>query len=272
MKVRFWGVRGTIACGGRETVRYGGNTSCVEVRCGERLLILDGGTGLRPLGEALGAASSAVDADLMLSHCHLDHIIGLPLFQPFYAGENRFRLWAGHLLPQLSLVDVMHSMMAAPLFPVPPDVFKAQVEYRDFTAGELLHPQPGVVIRTGPLNHPDGATGYRIEHGGAAVAYITATEHRPGERDANVLALARAADLLIYDCTYTDEEYPAHAGWGHSTWQEGVRLADASGAKTLVVFHHDPSHDDATMDRSAAASASARAGTVVAREGDVLQV
>ena len=266
MLIRFWGVRGTIPCPGGATLRYGGNTACVEIRCGERLIILDGGTGLRPLAEALGA-EQPIDADLFFSHCHLDHIIGTPLFPPFHSPKNRFRLWAGNLAPASNLRQVICSLMAPPLFPVPPEIFKAEVEYRDFRAGDTIEPHDGITMRTRPLNHPDGATGYRIEYEGKAVAYITDTEHRPGRLDANVLELVRGAELMIYDSTFTDEEYAAHIGWGHSTWQEAARLADAGRVGTLALFHHDPEHDDAIMDRIGAEAAARRPGTIVAREG-----
>lgn len=269
--VRFWGVRGSIPCPGPETVRYGGNTSCVEMRCGEHLLIFDGGTGLRELGNALKQQNAKIDADLFYTHTHFDHICGLPFFAPVYTEGNRVRMWAGHLLPHLDLETVLCGMMIAPLFPVPMNLISKQTECRDFRCGETLTPKPGVTLRTGPLNHPNGATGYRVEFAGKSVCYITDTEHRPGTLDANVLALIERADIMIYDCTYTDDEYPSHVDWGHSTWQEGVRLADAAGVKTLVIFHHDPSHDDVFMDRIAREAAEVRPGTLVAAEGLVLR-
>jgi phosphoribosyl 1,2-cyclic phosphodiesterase len=124
-----------------------------------------------------------------------------------------------------------------------------------------------VTLRTAPLNHPNRATGYRIEYQGKSICYVTDTEHVPGAPDANVLSLIDGADLVIYDSTYTDEEYPRFKGWGHSTWQEGARLCDAAKAKRLVIFHHDPAHDDAFMDGIAADAERVRPGTVVAREG-----
>ena len=266
--LRFWGVRGSIACPGDAYVRYGGNTSCVEVRCGGHLFILDAGTGLRELGRNL-LNGPALDADILLSHTHLDHIIGVPFFRPLYQARHRFRLWAGHLLPDGDLMDALCKMMAAPLFPIPPAAFDA-CECRDFHAGETLEPRSGIIVRTAALNHPNNATGYRIEHAGRSICYVTDTEHRPGERDAAVIGLARDADIMIYDSTYTDEEYASFVGWGHSTWQEGVRLADAAGVKRLVIFHHDPSHDDGFMDEVAAQAHAARPGTLVAREGMTL--
>jgi phosphoribosyl 1,2-cyclic phosphodiesterase len=267
--VKFWGVRGSIATPGPRTVRYGGNTSCLEIRCGARLLIFDAGTGLRDLGVALGEAGP-VDADLYLTHTHFDHICGLPFFAPLYVPGNKIRLAAGHLLPDVHLRNVLMEMMMAPLFPIPPAAFKADVGYRDFKMGETLSPGDGIAIRTAPLNHPNNATGYRIEFAGRSICYVTDTEHEDGKRDARIVELIRGADLVIYDSTYTDDEYPAFRGYGHSTWQEGVRLVEAAGAKTLAIFHHDPSHDDDRMDDIAAAAERMRPGTVVAREGMVL--
>jgi phosphoribosyl 1,2-cyclic phosphodiesterase len=161
--------------------------------------------------------------------------------------------------------------MIAPLFPIPMGIFTAKIEFNDFAAGAELAPHPGVRISTGPLNHPNDATGYRIEYRGKVVAYITDTEHRPGGLDPNVLKLIDRADVMIYDASYTDAEFPEHLNWGHSTWEEGVRLADAAGVGTLVIFHHDPGHDDAFMDQVAADAAIARPGTIVAQEGLVLR-
>jgi phosphoribosyl 1,2-cyclic phosphodiesterase len=268
--VRFWGVRGSIACPGPNTVRYGGNTSCLEVRCGPHLLIFDAGTGLRPLGSAL-ATQGRSEADLFLTHTHFDHVCGLPFFVPFFLPGNKFRLWAGHLRPKFTLVEVVREMLIAPLFPVPPEIFKADIVYNDFKSGEELRPRPGVRLKTAPLNHPNGATGYRIEFDGRSICYLTDTEHLDGESDQNVLALIEGADIVSYDSTYADEEYPQYKSWGHSTWQECVRLCEAAAAKTAVIFHHDPGHDDAFMDRVAAEAQAMRPGTIVAREGLVLR-
>ncbi len=267
--VRFWGVRGSIACPGERYWRYGGNTSCLEVRCAEHLLVFDAGTGLRLLGEHLDA-QKPLTGDLFLTHTHLDHVVGLPFFGPLYCSETRFRLWAGHLQPQGTLHEALSRFMMAPLFPVPPEIFAGNITFHDFVAGETLEPQPGVRLRTAPLNHPNGATGYRVEFAGRALCYVTDTEHVEGRPDENVLELIEGADLLVYDASFTDEEFPRYKTWGHSTWQEGVRLSDRAGVGRLVLFHHDPTHDDAFMDQVSCEAEQARPGTLVAREGLVL--
>ncbi len=252
--------------------RYGGNTACVEVRCGDRLVIFDAGTGLRALGNSLIRAAASVQADIFLSHCHIDHIAGLPFFAPCYVAGSRVRLWAGNLPPGRTLASVARMVMSEPLFPGTSEIFKADIEFRDFHCGEVVLPQPGIVLRTAPLNHPGGATGYRLEYGDRSIAYVTDTEHRPGELDRHVMSLAARVDLLIYDCNYTDEEFAAHVHWGHSTWQEGVRIAEAAKAKWLAVFHHDPDHDDNFLDHVKAQAAARHSGAIVAAEGMVVRV
>jgi phosphoribosyl 1,2-cyclic phosphodiesterase len=272
ISVRFWGVRGSIPSPGSRTARYGGNTACVEVRCGDHLVIFDAGTGLRLLGNELVQSAAGADADIFLSHCHIDHIVGLSFFAPFFLPASQIRVWAGNLLPERVLAQAAGMVMSEPLFPSATGIFKADIEFRDFRSGAVLEPRPGVTLRTAPLNHPGGATGYRLEYRGCSIAYITDTEHQPGELDPHVMALAAGVDLLIYDGNYTDEEFVARAGWGHSTWQEGVRILSAAKAKQLAIFHHDPDHDDEFLDGVQAQATALHPGAVVATEDMVLRV
>jgi phosphoribosyl 1,2-cyclic phosphodiesterase len=267
--VQFWGVRGSIAVPGPKTVRYGGNTSCLEIRCGNYLLIFDAGTGIRDLGHKL-IPEAPIDTNIYLTHTHFDHICGLPFFVPLFISGNKVTLWAGHLQPEYSLKQVLNEMMMAPLFPVPLEVFQADVGYKDFIVGEAMEPHPGVIVRSAKLNHPNQATGYRIEFDGRSVCYITDTEHPEFGRDPNILELLQGSDLVIYDSMYTDGTYENFKGFGHSTWQEGVRLVQDAGAKKLVIFHHDPTHDDDKMEAIGEEAAGVLPGTVVAREGMIL--
>lgn len=264
--VKFYGVRGSIACPAPSHIAYGGNTSCILVDVDGYPIILDAGTGLRGVGQDF-LRESVSGATLLLTHTHWDHITGFPFFAPAYRQGWDFRVMAGHLAHDGGIEQVLASQMAQPMFPIPLEAMRASIAFEDFEAGAVLTDiAPNTVVRTRKLNHPNGATGYRIEAGGVSLAYITDTEHRPGQPDRNVLALMEGADLAIYDASFTDQEFPAKVGWGHSTWQEGVRLADAAQVGTLVLFHHDPDHDDAVMTRIEAEARVARPGTIAARD------
>jgi|GEM_PF-31370 len=265
--VKFWGVRGTIPVPGPSSLRYGGNTSCIELRCGEHIIILDAGSGLKPLGDAL----KNKQVDILLSHTHIDHVIGLPFFIPAYHASQHIRLWAGHLTPESSIRQVVGQMMCPPLFPLTPDDLSAKIDYNDFTAGsEVTTPEwkkAGIRVRTLPLPHPDRATGYRIEFAGKSVCYITDYEHEEGKRDETLIEFIRGTDCFIFDSTYTDEEYASYKGWGHSTWEQGLRIAEAAGVKRLVTFHHNPDVDDRTLDARFVQLKARHAESLVAREG-----
>jgi phosphoribosyl 1,2-cyclic phosphodiesterase len=273
IEVRFWGVRGTRAVPGPSTLRYGGNTSCVELRCGNEHLVLDAGTGITALGDALDPLAPPRNWHLFLSHTHHDHINGFPFFWPAYGDRHSIQLWAGHLLRrQTRLRDVLAHLMHEPYFPMPLERMHACRAFHDFEAGDELRPGRGIRVLTAPLNHPGGATGYRIEYRGRSVCYVTDVEHREGQLDPVVLELIQGSDLVIYDSTFTDEEYPRLRGWGHSTWQEGVRLCEAAGAGRLVLFHHHASRSDDALDALAADVDRPRPGSLVAREGLALRV
>ncbi len=267
--IRFWGVRGSIACPGPDTVKYGGNTPCVEMRCGQRVLIFDAGTGLRDLGESL-ARNGDSEADLFLSHTHVDHITGFPFFCFAFNAENTLRVRAGHLVPDHTVEGVLRSFMSAPLFPVPVDIFHARVTYEDFKAGETLDLGDGINIRTALLDHPDRATGYRVEYAGKVICYVTDTQRDPETIDQGIVDLVAGADVVIYDSMFTDDEFDAYRDWGHSTWQECLRVCRAAGVATPVIFHHLPGRGDASLDDIQAAAEREFRGAVVAREGLVL--
>ena len=268
--IKFWGVRGSLPVPGPQTLEVGGNTSCVEVRCGPYILIVDAGSGIKELGHIL-LDSGDEEIDLLFSHSHFDHISGLPFFAPLYSKERIVNLWSGHLEGIMTTKEIVSDFIREPYFPVSPHQFRADVRYRDFSIGDTLTPKPGICVKTTALNHPNGCCGYRIEWGGKSICYVSDTEHREEELDQNILKLIHGADIVVYDATYTNAEYPQFKGYGHSTWQEGVRLCDSAGVGKLALFHHRPRHDDEIMREIEQEADAARAGTVVAREGMVLR-
>lgn len=251
-------------------MRYGGNTSCLEVTAGDQTIILDAGTGIRSLGHSF-AERGIERAHLLLTHSHWDHINGFPFFGPGFHAGHEFKVMAGHLQDG-SIRDVLAGQMTQPTFPVPLEAMKATLTFEDFKAGETFSLGPEVQVKTAPLNHPNGATGYRIEYGGKSLCYVTDTEHVPGTPDQNVLALIQGSDLVVYDATYTEEEFPSKVGWGHSTWQEAVALCKAADVKQLAIFHHDPEHDDDFMDRVARDAKAAWEPSFVAKENMLVEL
>ena len=265
MDVVFWGVRGSVPCPGRSFARYGGNTSCVELRAGGTTVIFDAGTGIRALGRSLHRRG-AREAHLFLSHAHWDHICGFPFFNLAYDPGFTLHVRGGRN-DHGGVRDALSGQMTRPLFPVALDNLRATLRFDDLAAGSALSLPGDLRVTTAALNHPDGATAYRVEHRGLAACYVTDVEHTPGALDPAVLALIHRADLVIYDCTYEDHELDAHRGWGHSTWQQGVRLCRAAGARRLAIFHHDPDRRDDRLDDLARRARATWRGAFVAREG-----
>src|SRR6058998_955343 len=267
--VTFWGTRGSIPTPGAHTARYGGNTPCVAVEGsgggkggrGGQLVILDAGTGIRALGrELVERQNGAVQAEILLSHAHWDHIQGLPHFKPFFAPGNAVRIW-GSRQGTTSLEAILRQQMDPAVFPVPLDALSAsltvqQVEPGEFSVGEFR-------VRTMKLRHPGTTLGFRLTpgSGGPSLAYVTDNELGSGGQYSTAASwrkefveFLRGADLLIHDAMYTPVELESHRGWGHSTYAEAVLLAADAGAARLVLFHHEPEHDDKAMDDLLAAA------------------
>jgi len=272
--VQFWGVRGSIACPGTETVRYGGNTPCLEMRVGGHRFIFDGGTGLRVLGQSL-MSQMPIDAHMFFTHSHWDHIQGFPFFTPAFVKTNRFRIY-GPVAPNGATIQQrLNDQMLNPNFPVPLQIMGAELKFFDLEIGRPIKIDD-VLVENALLNHPGEAVGYRVNWHGYSAAYVSDTEHFPDRLDENVLFLARQADVLIYDATYTDEEYysekSSKIGWGHSTWQEAVKIAKAAQVKKLVIFHHDPLHNDEFLDKVGEQVAEKFPNSLMAREGLSIQL
>ena len=269
--VTFWGTRGSISCPTPRHLVYGGNTSCVQIQAGNRHIVLDAGTGIRELGQ-WHVKNGVQQAVLLLTHTHWDHINGFPFFEPAFDKDFELLVMAGHLRGSGGVRTALEGQMTQPMFPVPLEAMRGDISFDDFDAGATYKLGDGIEVRTAPLRHPSGATGYLVEYGGKTVCYVTDTEHEPGEFDRNILDLIADADLVIYDSTYTDETFEAKRSWGHSTWQEGVRLCREAGAKQLAIFHHSPDHTDDVMERIEKRAKETWTDTFVARESMCIEL
>ncbi len=267
MEIRFWGVRGSIASPGPETASVGGNTSCVEVRCGAQRIVLDAGTGLRNLGNALVRTGEPQSLALLLSHFHWDHIQGLPFFVPAYMPQTKLTI-IGSSDGRHSLRDKLSRQMTEPHFPVQLDDLSAQLTYREARPAQGFE-LGDVRVKVARLNHPGGVFAYRLEHEGSSLVYATDTEHYACV-DPALRALAEGADLLIYDAQYTPEEYQGKVGWGHSTYVAGADVAKSAGVKQLVLFHHDPQRTDEGVVAIEQAACALFSNSIAAREGLVI--
>ncbi|MFV2054257.1 MBL fold metallo-hydrolase [Aliiroseovarius sp. YM-037] len=270
-QVRIHGARGSIPVSGAEFSAYGGNTVCIEMRCGDHTLIFDAGSGILPAGSALKSGDQTT-FNLFFSHSHYDHILGLPFFAPLFNVEASITLWSGHLYGEMTTEQMVYEFIRPPWFPIKPEVLNAEIGFRDFRPGTDLHPHADMVIKTGNLNHPGGAVGYRVEWGGRAVAIITDTEHTPGSLDTSVLQLIENCDLFLYDCQFLDAEMEKYQGYGHSTWQQAVRLACESGAKTVGFIHHAPWRTDTDLDDFDHQAKAEFPKSFFARDGQVINV
>jgi len=266
--VRFFGVRGSIPVPGAGTLIYGGNTACVEIRVDGRLFIVDAGSGLASLGNTLVDGPEG-SFDILLSHLHQDHIVGLPFFAPLYDPSRRIRIYAGNLGGQTP-ETALRTMFSPPLFPIELDHKAKHLDFIGFQAGETLRFDGGISVRTTPLRHPGGATGYRFDAHGHAVAYVCDFEHAGPAPESAMIDFVRNCDLVIYDTTFTVEDYVACMGWGHSTIEAGLALCAAAGAKRLAAFHHNPDYDDAKLAEIEALLERVSPGSFCAREGQAL--
>jgi len=292
-RLKLWGVRGSIPVPGPTTVRYGGNTSCVEVRADGEIIVLDAGSGIRLLGIALEQefGSRPINLTLLITHAHWDHIQGFPFFLPSYNDKNKVRIF-GYNGADTGLREILKGQMATPFFPVklydlPGKIDIKKLDTMEFNVGK-------VQVRAKPMNHPGMCVGYRLFTSSGSVAYLPDTEpydafklhsskshllspeqtrKRAEKERAALVEFLHETDVLLLDTQYTDEEYQEHVGWGHGSLSSAVRLALDAQVRKLLLFHHDPNHSDTTIDamvenaRKIIANGGQRLEVEAAREG-----
>ena len=259
LRVQFWGTRGSIPSPGRKTVRYGGNTPCVEIRTEEGwLVVLDAGTGIRELGLSLidRSGGGPIEGDIFLTHAHWDHIQGIPFFAPIFQRGNHFTIWGSKTL-EGSVDRVVRDQMSPVVFPVSFEELDATIDFSTIPAGELRS-GTGYEVEAFEVQHPGGALGYRFRSPGHDRSFVYVSDNEigaaekyampPGWRQAFV-EFVRGAAVLVHDTMYTTEEYDFHRGWGHSTYRDAVELALEAEVSTLVLFHHEPRRSDEELDQ-----------------------
>jgi phosphoribosyl 1,2-cyclic phosphodiesterase len=268
MKVRFWGVRGSIPVPGPDTVRVGGNTPCVEVQTTDReVIILDAGTGIRLLGLDLVQRSvERLIGVLLFSHTHWDHIQGLPFFSPARLRNSRLIILGEHRVDR-RLSQVLAGQMIDAYLPFTLSDLHADLMIKEVHDGEKIVVGNDTTVFPRRLHHPGGVFGYRISCHGKAVVYASDVNHPPDGPDPRLVELAQDADLLIHDAQFTPEEKKERQGWGHSTWQEAIQAAQRANAKRLALFHHDPLHTDDRLEEIEKQAQSVFPPTFLAREG-----
>lgn len=268
-RLRLWGVRGSIPVPGPGTVRYGGNTACVEIRADEELIVLDAGSGIRELGLALQNefGSRPIKLSLLITHAHWDHIQGFPFFVPAYNDKNQIRIF-GFNGANSGLQEILKGQMATPFFPVALYDLPGRIQFENLESMEFKIGK--VRIHAKRMNHPGVCVGYRVLTTKGSIAYLPdnepydafklhsseshllspeQTQKRAREDRAELVKFLQGSDILILDSQYTDEEYQTHVGWGHGSLSSAISLASDAGVRKLILFHHDPTHNDQTIDK-----------------------
>jgi len=296
--VKFWGVRGSRTVPGKNTLVYGGNTACVEVRCKEHRMILDAGTGICGLIEELMAEKKPIYADLLISHMHWDHIIGLPFFTPLYQRSNVFCI-RGTNGTTYNFETALRNIMKDPNFPVSFDAMPSQKIFKTHTVGDVFNLRksweqilyedgveqknydvPEVIVTTHRNQHPNGGSFYKLSYEGKSVCYVSDTECDPDNPQfiEDLISYVQGCDLLIMDTNYTRDEYEGRVGgfskkgWGHSSWQDGVEVAQRAGVKKLCLFHHNAERTDIEQAEIEKMAQQVFPATIAAKEGMIIVI
>ena len=271
LRLRFWGVRGSVPTPCRQNLGFGGNTTCVQVEIPRRkeVLIFDAGTGIRELGLSLARLQPGpLRIHLFLTHFHWDHVLGLPFFAPAYDQRNSLTIYSSSYSAPLK--PSLAGVLGYPYFPqtLESDLGHVRLVQLDSRSVRVA----GAKIQAFPVQHPQGACGYRISVPGACVVYVPDRECGDQALDGAIRKGARGADILVHDAQYTREEYPGKKGWGHSTWEDAVQVARDANVRRLVLFHHDPAHSDATVRRILKQARAAFPNTDAAAEGSAIDL
>ncbi|CAO5677787.1 MAG: Ribonuclease BN [Holosporales bacterium] len=265
MFLKFLGVRGSLPCADSKYMAYGGHTSCVLVTCDDTVLIFDAGTGIV---DAWPYVENKRNVYLFLSHSHQDHIIGLPFFKAVWKKEITLHIYSGTLANFGGIQKSLNTFFSPPYFPISYNQWPCQKEEKNFNPADTIIIEKNIIIQTMPLNHPDGAIGYRLNYKGHSLCYITDHEHSSSDNlSSKFIEFIKDADLLIYDSTYSDEYYLKHKGWGHSTWQEALRVGEKANVKRIGIFHHDIINTDEKMKKIEEESTKRSPKIVVLKQG-----
>lgn len=273
MRVRFWGVRGTIPVPGSETLRVGGNTACIDVLTSDQqIIILDAGSGIRRLGQVLEQEfPQRIVGTILISHTHWDHIQGLPFFSPLFTRSNRFVILG--LKRDKPLEEILAQQIVEPYLPFTYLGLPSDLHVKEIADDARLVIGDETVVYTAPLNHPGGCLGFRIENNGVVFTYCTDTTHKTGTIEPTIVELARDADLLVHDSHFSVEERLRFPTWGHSSWQEAAQVAKLANAKCLALFHFAPDASDDYLEKNILPQARAIfPPTILAREGMAIQL
>lgn len=265
IKITFWGTRGSYPVASPSTIGVGGRTSCVSLEAGQQLIILDAGTGLIALGED-SRIQHYNQAIILLSHVHHDHIMGIPFFKPIWLKDWNINFYSCVTREYGGLEHVLKTCFSPPYFPVPWSDFPSQRSYQEFQSGDTLVLDREISAATIALDHPGGACGYRIILQGYTIVYLTDTKHNDHSNQ-DFISFSQGADLLIYDSTFTDDEFARYPDWGHSTWRQGTVIANAAKVKCLVLFHHNPDHTDEEMRHILKQARTEFGNTILAQDG-----
>lgn len=274
MKITFWGVRGSRPVPGKDTLIFGGNTPCVSLEIDGKLLIFDSGTGICNLSNKLIQDKKPVKAHIFISHTHWDHIQGFPFFTPAFIKGNEFILY-GQNKTNLNFANLMKNQMVFPHFPVQLEQMAAKITFVEVDSGDEIHIAEDITVETIHGNHPGGCLYYRVNYKGKSCCYISDVEHYSCV-DNFLKSFIKKSDIVIYDTNFTDSEYEGtdgystKIGWGHSTWQEGIKLVKAAGADKLILFHHASHRTDEEMLKIETEAKSQYSNSTAAREGDVI--